>query len=161
MPGVDWPSMTCKRHAATPAICKCLINIAQDSGLEQIVTEPTRGDNILDLVLTNNPTLINNAQSMPPLSPQADHNTVYVGMNIKPKVCKQPPRKVYKYNRADWDTIRDKVTSLSDRILEKESCLSTQELWDKTESGLQESLTSMYDQRQSKDSNHPHGLPAS
>ena len=137
LPGVDWPSMTCKHQAATPALCKCLIDIAQDNALDQIVDEPTRGDNTLDLVFTNNSTLINNAQSMPPLSPQADHNTVFIDMNIKPKVCRQPPRKVYKFNKADWETIKEEVTNLSDRLLQ-ESHLNTQELWDKTESGLQD-----------------------
>jgi hypothetical protein len=141
LPGVDWQSMSCKHQAATPALSKCLLDIAQDNSLEQIVDEPTRGDNTLDLVFTNNATLINNAQSMPPLSPQADHNTVFVDMNIKPKVCRQPPRKVYKYNKGDWNTIKEEVNNLSDRMLQEEAQLTTQELWDKTESGLQDIIS--------------------
>ena len=36
------------------------------------------------------------------------HGSVFIDMNIKPKVCKQPPRKVYKYNKADGQTSRKK-----------------------------------------------------
>ena len=137
LPGVDWTNNTCKPHAASPALCNTLIDIAQDNGLEQIVDEPTRGDNILDLLFTNNPTLINNAQCMPPLSQQADHNTVFIDMNIKPKVNKQPPRKVHQYKKADWQNIKGEVTKLSDSILADKSHTTTQKMWDQTEKGLQ------------------------
>jgi hypothetical protein len=142
LPGIDWENNTCKPQAPTPALCECLISMAQDNGLEQVVTEHTRGGNILDLVFTNNPTLINNVQTMPPLSTSADHNTVFVDMNIKPQVCKQTPRKSYKYNKADWTSIRTEVVKLSDRLIATEQSLSTQQMWDQTEVGLQHIIDS-------------------
>ena len=58
-------------------------------------------------------------------------------MNTKPRVCKQPPRKVYKYNKADWFAIKHDVTELSDDLMERASHMTTQELWDHTEKRLQ------------------------
>ena len=54
-----------------------------------MVTEPTRGDNILDLFLTSNPTLVNSVRSNPGIS---DHD----GMLTSPRLLKSKPRKVYK-----------------------------------------------------------------
>ena len=35
-----------------------LLKVIEDNFLKQVVTEPTRGDNILDLILTNNSNMI-------------------------------------------------------------------------------------------------------
>ena len=48
-----------------------LLDIVQDNFLHQLVQEPTRNQNILDLVLTNNVDLINNIAVGEPFS---DHN---------------------------------------------------------------------------------------
>ena len=87
-------------------MCDHLISMASNNGLTQVVDEPTCGDNVLDLVFTNNPTLVNNSQIMPPLAKQADHCTVYVDINTKPQICKQPPRKIYQYHKADWSKVK-------------------------------------------------------
>ena len=95
------PTSHATPKAADPAICKGLLEVVEDTGLEQVVDEPTRGKNTLKLMFTNNTTLVNNVQTMPLLTNEADHSTVYIDMNIKPQVCKQPPWKVYKYNKED------------------------------------------------------------
>ena len=138
LPGIDWATLSTKPRAYTPALCNCLIDIITDNGLEQIVQEPTRGENLLDLILTNNPTLINNAQSMPPLSNTADHNTVYMDIHVKPRPSRQPPRKVLKYTKAAWPEIKSEVRQLSEDILREADCKSTQEMWNRIESRLQE-----------------------
>ena len=79
-------------------------------------------------------------ETMPPLTDQADYHTVYVDINTKPQIYKQPPgppRKVYKYIKANWTKVQEEVTNLSDQILLKENQLSTQQMWKKTEIGLQ------------------------
>ena len=54
--------------------------------LEQVQLQPSRGDNILDLVLTNRPSLINSVSLIPGI---ADHDSICTDIMIKPKYCKQ------------------------------------------------------------------------
>ena len=49
------------------------LSLTQDSFLAQHVRDPTRGENILDLVLTTSPELVENLQVREPFS---DHNIV-------------------------------------------------------------------------------------
>ena len=100
--------------------------------------EAIRGTNTLNLIFTNNATLVNNVQTMPQLTNEADNKTVYINMNIKPQVCKQPPQRVYKYNKVDWNIINDEVKKLSNEILKDERHMKTQQMWTKTEEGLQQ-----------------------
>ena len=51
-----------------------------DNNLEQIVTEPTRENNILDLCFTNNPGLVQNLEVEPGIS---DHNMVKIAVNTR------------------------------------------------------------------------------
>ena len=52
------------------------------------MTSPTRGQNILDLILTTNPTLADNVSINPGLS---DHDIVLIQVNVKPEVLKAGP----------------------------------------------------------------------
>ena len=57
------------------------MDILDDYSLVQIVTEPTRHDNVLDLILTSNPTLVSKVECLPGLS---DHDIVLAEVAIKP-----------------------------------------------------------------------------
>jgi len=46
-----------------------------NNGYEQCVTEPTRGSNVLDLVLCNEPILISSINVSPPFG-SSDHNSI-------------------------------------------------------------------------------------
>ena len=63
------------KGAGRPEFCRKLIGITQDASLEQQNLQPTRGQNILDLFLTNNPTLTQQVKVIPGLS---DHDSVLV-----------------------------------------------------------------------------------
>ena len=52
---------------------KELINQLNDNGLTQLVTKPTRLENTLDLMKTNNPTRVNRTEMFPGIS---DHEVV-------------------------------------------------------------------------------------
>ena len=55
MPDIDWSTLSCMlSHLPSQSLCETVKNCA----LDQLVTEPTRSKNILDLVLTTNPSLI-------------------------------------------------------------------------------------------------------
>ena len=75
--------------------CNAVLSMMRDHLLYQAVTEPTRLDNILDLVFTNNQSLINGISHQANVE-FSDHNTLNLRMNIFPgQICKKPLDKSY------------------------------------------------------------------
>ena len=89
------------------------VDFLDDFSLAQMVTEPTRGDNILDYFLTSNPTLVNNIEIHPGI---ADHNMVLVNASIKPVESKQIPRSVPLYKK-NCERFKSYIKSNCDKIL--------------------------------------------
>ena len=83
-----------------------LIDLIQDHSLVQVVTQPTRFKNTLDLFLLNYPDEIHSLRIMPGMS---DHDIVSVDFCIKPKVLKQVPREIFLYHKANWDVIHQNM----------------------------------------------------
>ena len=57
-PGWDWPNKCLKTTACNAALHLQFGNLLDDHNLEQIVEEPTRGNNILDLICRNAPSKV-------------------------------------------------------------------------------------------------------
>ena len=64
-----------------------MIEIADQFDMEQMVTEPTKRDKILDLFLTTNSTLVNDSRVTPGISDHDGYIPI-IDMNIKPQVMK-------------------------------------------------------------------------
>ena len=75
-PGWDWQTTTptLKSRAPYPGLHHDFHDLINDHGLQQLVREPTREDNTLDLYLTNCPRLIPRTEDIPGLP---DHNIPY------------------------------------------------------------------------------------
>ena len=59
MPNINWNVNSVTDNAYPLDICNnMLIDVFSTGGFTQLVTTPTRGHNILDLLATNRPTLI-------------------------------------------------------------------------------------------------------
>ena len=69
----------------------CLI---QDSFLTQHVLEPTRGENVLDIVLSSQKELVDNVKIIEPLG-NSDHNQIHFDINVK---SESKNKKTYKRN---------------------------------------------------------------
>ena len=81
LPDVEWsdPGYSIKTPAQWPkALNEKALDIIKEHGLQQMVMHPTRGDNILDTVFTNNQDLIESVQVVPGIS---DHCAVLVVLN--------------------------------------------------------------------------------
>ena len=76
-----------------------------------MVTFPTRAQNILDLCYTTHPDTVLTCESAPELS---DHVTVFIKIQTPVYVVKQCPQRIYLYKLADWDIIREKLSTISD-----------------------------------------------
>nr|XP_054748767.1 uncharacterized protein LOC129254333 [Lytechinus pictus] len=77
------------------------------------VGKPTRQDNILDLIFTNNPSVVKSSSSIPGIS---DHAMAVTDFDILPSITKYHKRKFFLFKKADWNGIRDEMSKLSDEI---------------------------------------------
>ena len=96
-----------------------------------MVQTPTRGKNILDLFFTTNETLVNRVHTMPPLSSEADHDSIFLNISTKPRLNRHKGRKLLLYNKANWLKFKEELQQFYDSIPQD---ISVQELWDSFES---------------------------
>jgi hypothetical protein len=68
-----------KPNTQYPGIHHLFTGILDDHGLCQIVEEPTRGSNVLDLIVTNYPSSFRRTEIIPGVS---DHDIVFTEVNI-------------------------------------------------------------------------------
>jgi len=87
-------------------LVKKMIGIMDEFNLTQVVKEPTLQNNILDLVLTTHPDLIEGTYVVPGMN---DHNAVICDMNFKTKHSLNPPRSVYLYKRTDMVGLQEQL----------------------------------------------------
>ena len=80
-----------------------LIDVMNDHGLEQMVHFPTREKNTLDLILTTLPGQFQDVHSPDKLS---DHDIVSGTLKIFIPPIKKPRRKVYLYQKGDYESMR-------------------------------------------------------
>ena len=117
LPGWDWASETIKPKCSRVDIHNRVKEIFCDNNLMQLVKEPTRETNTLDLLVTNNPTLINRTQVLPGIS---DHDVVFTEIDVSPKKNVQKPRKIPLYKKADWERLNHHCQGLLDDIINNE-----------------------------------------
>ena len=137
-PDIDWDTLTVRPNAADREVQQTLIDISIEHGLTQVHSEPTRQENILDLVFTDNPSLVKHSQSIPGIS---DHAMVVTDSDVKPVYNKQKPRKIYLFSKANWDEIHLACEKLSTKLLEMANGnFSIENLWDTFKSGIQTAM---------------------
>ena len=73
-----------------------------------MVEEPTRGENTLDLILTNNPSTFTRTETIPGIS---DHDIVLSEIDITTKNRIQKPRSIPLYKKASWENIKSGLSS--------------------------------------------------
>ena len=76
------------------------------------MNNPTRIDsgNILDLILTSNPSIIVNTHTTPGMS---DHEAVTFNVNLNPVRNRKLPHKVFQYKSANWDKFKGDINQLT------------------------------------------------
>jgi len=125
-PGWDWRDNTLKPRTQFVALHNKFGDILNDFGLTQIVTEPTRFGNILDLIITNRPNQVHRTQILPGIS---DHNVVYTEFDVNPMRKKQTARKIPLLNKADWEGFKQFTGGLLYEMQSLGDFTSVEELW--------------------------------
>ena len=104
-----------------------LADIVHDNFLYQIVDQPTREKNILDLILTTNVDLISDLEVGEPFS---DHNSIRFSLNTRPYENRTSKKKVYAFNKADWTHLKTLLAKSSwDLALAEEDINRNWENW--------------------------------
>ena len=75
-----------------------------------MVDFPTRKDSILDIFVTNRPSLVNKCTPIPGLS---DHDFVLIGANIVPSRQKSARRLIYLWNKANLIEMEQDIAAFS------------------------------------------------
>ena len=123
-------------------------DLLDDKGMTQLINEPTRNTNILDLVLINNPTLVSEVTVIPGIS---DHDcpvvTLYTKVTHRRKL---PKRKIPQYHKAKWDQFSDHMKRIGEIILSKDDSLSVNEMWLLLSDGLKKGAVEFIPHKTSK-----------
>ena len=107
--GIGRLSESIKAGAAYKGLHHRFSEIINDNGLVQIVEEPTRKDNTLDLFVTNRPNKVLRVDVLPGVS---DHGMVFTELDMRPVKQKQKPRRVPIYRKAEWELMKEDMRSL-------------------------------------------------
>ena len=101
---IVWPDRLSKSGSPlSPSEGEEFIEILNDHHLEQLVYFPTREKNTLDLIITSLPSQFLDIQSPDRLS---DHDIVSGTLKIVIPPFKIPRRKVYRYQKGDYESMR-------------------------------------------------------
>ena len=116
-----------------------------DHGLSQLVNEPTRQANVLDLILINNPTLASSTKVVPGIS---DHDCPIVEVDVRPSRKQQARRKVPVYSKADWDGLEEYMQHVVADIASKAATATVEELWQLFRAGIEKGTATFIPQKQ-------------
>ena len=103
LPNINWQTRSVSGYNYLIELCDMLIDFLANHGLTQMVNFPTRLTNILDLFITNMPSLVLSCKPLPGIS---DHEIVFIEslICIKPQNCTRS----YKiWHKADKDFIHN------------------------------------------------------
>ena len=117
LPSINWNSLSTNTPTRDSSLCYRLLDMVQDFYLEQLVMEPTRRSattsNILDLLLSTKPGLINNVQIIPGLS---DHDHIIATLNQHVQTPPQKSRKIYNFRRGNLEGFRSDMALLAEHF---------------------------------------------
>ena len=109
LPHVCWNS----QELTTGTNENTFISILRDFFLEQVNTTPTRGNNILDLVITSTPERIHISEVLKPTDSEilTDHSAIIFDISLMSNPVPKIKRTVFDYHRADFDGLRSHLHS--------------------------------------------------
>ena len=119
--------------ASDREVQQALIDISINHGLTQVHNQWTRGNNMLDLVFTNNHTLVKCSNSVPGIS---DHCMVVTDIGLVPQYKRQKRRKYYLFSKADREAMHRGTSCLSSEIVDSVASGNVEDLWNTFKTGI-------------------------
>ena len=137
-PDINWDTMSVNPTAQDREIQRSLLNVVTSHAITQIHETPTRGNNLLIIILTSNPSLIKSSTNAPGIS---DHDMIITDCEAKPHYQSKRPRECYIHSKANWEALHNELTNLSTNIKEMyQKGVTVQDLWNSFKKELFASL---------------------
>ncbi|XP_053381760.1 uncharacterized protein LOC128549254 [Mercenaria mercenaria] len=139
MPKLDWSNLAPTPDCKNKSHYREFIEILNDNNLTQVGQDPTRENHILDLFLTNNPTIVNRASITPGIS---DHEAVLIDTHTSARIKPQKPRKIHLFKRADWYGLKSHIQDLHAHLTRSNKYESDTvgELWQSISKSMEEGV---------------------
>ena len=112
---INLPSIIWENSSVSPnpqygsTINQKFIELIETFNLSQLVREPTRQNNILDVLLTTYPDYVGKISIIPGMS---DHQAVVAEFTLGLKYNKKKPRRVFLFKKGNIQAIKDKLKEL-------------------------------------------------
>ena len=100
LPHIDWETEQIKSSCPCKHVYESFRDTLHDFSLEQVVKGPTRDDNILNMFLLNQPSLVHSIKIIPPLG-QGDHGIVRHELKINIGKRKEKQRLIKLFKKTD------------------------------------------------------------
>ena len=114
---IDWESNTSIHGSPIQALADDLLSTMDGHDLVNPQHEATRCNNVLDLFYTNKPGLVKSVSTIPRFS---DHSFILVDTVLNPVITKKKPRKIYKWDKADWESVKQSTRTFTSQTIESE-----------------------------------------
>lgn len=118
LPDINWTDNTITGHQYPLSLNERFLTFQDDNFFVQFVTFPTRINNTLDIFITNHPSLVNKCF---PISGIGDHDGVLVDLDTTINHYKPAKRKIYLWDKADFDSIREDAKEFSSTFVSRYS----------------------------------------
>ena len=101
LPGINWENYCHTPLAPKKAACELLLKTVDDFNLEQLNLQPTRKENILELLFTSCPETVVHCGTGPGIS---DHDHIVIArVNLRVIQNKKKSRTIHLFKKADWE----------------------------------------------------------
>ena len=107
----NFPDINWDNYTASKVLSQQFLDTIDDNGLTQTVHQPTRGKNILDLVLCGNSDIVDQS-SVNENFGTSDHMRTDVDIRLPVPRIYYAPRKVYLYSKADYEGFNSEVNAI-------------------------------------------------
>jgi hypothetical protein len=97
---------------ASSGLTENFFNTIQDNLLTQIVDEPTRGNNILDLAFVSYPSFVEDCHIDEPFG-MSDHKSVLLSVRFPVSRQNTLTRKIYLYSQGDYESLSNELRDIN------------------------------------------------
>ena len=145
LPNINWES----NEISSPPqygrdVNQMALGLCNDLFSKQVVEEPTRGRNRLDLLFVSCPDLVNSVHVKPGIS---DDDLVVTGIALGARISKKKPRTVFMDDKADQGILASNIATLKDEILTEGSERDANSNWQIFTQGLKKIMENCIPQK--------------
>ena len=152
--GINWINLDLHKEIPAQPCNRTLLKVTSKYGLTQYVKSPTRPSSgrTLDLVFSSNPNTVHAHTVTPGIT---GHDAILFEVDLSPKYKPKPPRKVYRFHKADYDGLRSHLSSFSNQYLASDPGKnSVKDNWYKISKSIREAMDKYIPYRMLKAKRH-------